>query len=133
MTEEQTARQRIEQAVTKVGRAYEELVRIVEKNGSGLSREDLAKVFNFLAQVHAGSRNKAELSLSTAIAANGSFSLDKDYGLTPAAEPMVPQEVTVSNSVVVSADGRPEGRLVGMRPAKRDPLDHPDASDFLEE
>lgn len=71
-----TGRQKLESAVTRVGRAYDELVRTVEKYGEQISQEDLAKVFAFLGEVHAGSNNKASLSISTAIAANGGFSLD---------------------------------------------------------
>lgn len=133
-TKDLTARQRIEQAVTKVGRAYDDLVRTVEKNGDDLTKDDLEKVFKFLNQVHLGSQNKAQLSLATAIAANGGFSLDKDYDLTPATEivgqngpiRLSPEEIEQMKQL--------EGRLVGQRRRKkRDPLDDPEASDFLEE
>lgn len=121
--EQPSGRQRLEQAVASVGRAYAELVRIVEKHGADLESQHIAKTFAFLGEVHQGSHQRAHLSMSTAIAAAGAFSLDKDYGQQPLESP-----------VLAPHGSHPEGRMVGTRKKRhKDPLEDPDASDFLEE
>jgi hypothetical protein len=124
MTEQQpSGRQRLEQAVTKVGKAFDELVRTVEKHGAAITREDLDKVFAFLGEVHQGSHNKAALSLSTAIAATGAFSLDK----------YVPSALTLPVAPALAGAQR-EGRMVGTKPRKkREPLEQSGASEFLDD
>lgn len=140
MSEQLTAKQKLEAAVTKVGRAFDELVRTVEKNGAGITQEDLTKVFTFLGEVFAGSQNKAALSLSTAIAATGGFSLDTyqpqsqmTYS-TGAPQMIVPSSQPLREGVVVGADGQSEGRMIGgPRRKKVDPLEAEDASEFMDE
>jgi len=87
-TTKQPDRAKLEAAVGKVARAYHDLVRLIE-GSSSVEETDIAKTFNFLATVQSDSRSKAELSLRTALAANGGFSLDKEYQ-APAARPAAP-------------------------------------------
>lgn len=123
MTSETTKRPddrtKLETAVSKVAKAYHELVRMIE-NSTGLGENDLAKAFNFLAVVHTESRTKAELSLRTALAANGGFSLDKEYAPSPVAPTVHPGDRPVQF----------QGRLVGQGKPKAPPED--DGVDFVD-
>lgn len=108
-----TDRAKLEAAVGKVAKAQQELMSVIEKS-AGISEADVTKSFNFLDRIQADTRQKALLSIKTANAANGGFSLDNDY------EPATPT-------------ARPE-RLVGQKNKK--PVVPPvedDGVDFLDE
>lgn len=109
-------RGKLEAAVGKVARAYHELVRLIEASRS-ITEADVDKTFTFLANVHGDSRSKAELSLRTALAANGGFSLDKEY--TPVTSIAQPTARPVRERIV--GQGRP-----------KPPVDS-DGVDFIEE
>ena len=116
-TKQPDDRAKLEAAVGKVARAYHELVRLIE-NSKSTEEEDIAKTFNFLGTVHGDSRSKAELSLRTALAANGGFSLDKEYSPS-----------------TVSSTARPS-QVVPMRPVgqtKPKPAADVDGVDFIED
>ncbi|WLR90876.1 hypothetical protein [Shinella zoogloeoides] len=110
-------RAKLEAAVGKVARAYHELVRLIEASKT-ITETDIGKAFTFLANVHGDSRSKAELSLRTALAANGGFSLDKEYA-------------PVTSITQPTARAAERLRLVGQSKPKP-PVDN-DGVDFIED
>ncbi|WP_456868378.1 hypothetical protein [Galbibacter sp. BG1] len=94
MSEKKTnGRDKFEAAVGKVAKSYADLIRLIE-NSSDIEQSHVDKAFGFLSGVHEDSSKKANLSLKTALAANGGFSLDKEYDVTPStARPARPERL----------------------------------------
>lgn len=114
-TEQPNGKRKLEAAISKVGKAYEDLTRVFEKNGD-ITEEYANKTFQFLKEVHDGSLNKAMLSLATAAATSGSFSLD-DYEPKTATVSWKPGvAILPTRPLPVTPEGiRPGERLVGSR------------------
>ncbi|MER9176267.1 hypothetical protein NKH72_22065 [Mesorhizobium sp. M0955] len=118
--EPQTARQKLEAAVQRVGRSLSDLVRVFEASAE-FKDEDARKSFNFLFDVLSKSEKKALLSIITSEAANGGFSLDKDYAPAEEAPARLQREE--------------QPRMVGeRRPTKKQkPTVDPEAESFLDD
>lgn len=85
-----SGRDKFEAAVGKVAKGYADLIRLIE-NSSDIEQGHVTKAFSFLSGIHEDSNKKANLSLKTALAANGGFSLDKEYDAAPTARPAKPE------------------------------------------
>lgn len=120
MTEKPADQVKLEAAVAKVAKAYDELVKVVEK-GSTIEESHVAKVFNFAAKVHADSHSKALLSITTAKASNGGFSLDAEYDPMP-------------SPILTPSLARPvKERVVGDGKGKPKPPSDDDGCDFIDD
>lgn len=75
-TANKSSRQALEQAVTKVGRALDDLTKVFERGV--ISADDFAKAFAFLDVALHAAKSKAHLSMNLATVASGSFSLDAE-------------------------------------------------------
>lgn len=83
-------RQRLEAAVTKVGKSLDELVKVIER--SKLTTADFAKAFIFLGVALRAAQQKAELATGLSQVANG-FSLDAE----------LPSEIALPVSPIIPA------------------------------
>lgn len=117
MSEKTPDQLKLEAAVAKIAKAYNDLAKAVEK-GSTIEAEHIAKVFGFLEKVNADGYSKALLSISTAKAVNGGFSLDQEVDLTPS--PIAHQRVR-------------RERMVGEQKGPKPPPDDDDDVGFVDD
>jgi hypothetical protein len=113
---ELTPKERLETAVQRAGKAFEELTRTVEK--ATYTADEINKAFAFLQQVLTTSNQKALLSIATAKAANGGFSLDMDLPAEVISAAVGQPQGGHKISLIPDPAGRPiintpEGRIVG--------------------
>lgn len=137
MSEPRNDRAKLEAAVSKIAKAFEDLVRVVERSGD-LTAADLMKANNFIVNAQAHSMRKAELSLTTAKMANG-FSLDMEI------EPPAQGAIAAPSIHVRSGAVLPGERVFGdkRRPRSKeddglledvvDPDDNGELAEFLED
>ena len=118
MSEKTPDQLKLEAVIMKLAKHYNELVKVVEKS-STIEPEHLGKAFAFLSNIQNDSHNKAVLSISTAKAANGGFSLEMDITPSPAPSPSL---------------RKPAGeRIVGERKGPKPPPDDDDGIGFIDE
>lgn len=110
---------KLENVVSKLAKAYAEVVKVVEAS-SDIQEEHVAKVFNFIGSVHQNSKAKSLLSIDTARASNGGFSLKKEYA--PVADPILQPKKHVTRE-----------RLVGERKPNTAAEDDADGCGFIDD
>ncbi|QIG69125.1 hypothetical protein EVB78_092 [Rhizobium phage RHph_N1_15] len=70
------AKKALEQAIGKIGKAYGDLLRVAEKHGHEISKEDYAKAQFFLSETIKKIWDKVDVVRDVAKATSGEFSLD---------------------------------------------------------